>query len=189
MGLWPPGPLYDCLCLLALEALSLLCLSLSLCLCLGYSFIPLPPLRPPTLLALALALASLCDLSSSVSLLLSLPLPPHILSCLWGTGNLGDQRDTRKPSRCCLEIMRGAGALGWTGQGSPEPTVFLPALAHTDTEELCHSGPQSRRLWTGPDDPRLGQGWRKNQISQSRQGSASPRAWGTGGRAHARVSA
>ena len=81
------------------------------------------------------ALSLSLSLWFSVSLLLSLPHPPHNRSCLWGTGNLGDQRDTRRLSCCCLEIkcMWGARA-GW-GMGEPRiHRVFLPALLHAETD-------------------------------------------------------
>lgn len=140
------------------EALSLLCLSaISLSLCGSLS-----PVVCLSSLCGSLSL-SVISLLFSVSLLLSLPLPPHILSCLWGTGNLGDQRDTGRLG-CChrLEIMRGGG-LGLDGGGGAQNPLRLPrtlCVAHTETEELCPLfGPQCPLLWTGPDERAPSQAW------------------------------
>ena len=97
---------------------------------------------------------SLCPVSLSlwfsVSLLLSLPLPPHILSCLWGTGNLGDQRDTRRLSCCRLEIKCVWGArAGWgMGDGGAQNPPRLPPgpAAETDRNYITTSG-LSPTLW------------------------------------------
>lgn len=79
---------------------------------------------------------SVISLLLSVSLLLSLPLPPHILSCLWGTGNLGDRRDTGRLSYCRLEIMRGGGGAeagwGWGIPASPASSSCPLCAAHRD---------------------------------------------------------
>lgn len=71
---------------------------------------------------------SLSELSFTVSLLLSLLLSPHILSCLWGTGNLGDQRDTGRLSwGHGLEIMHGACG---GGAGAQSPLASLLPSSH-----------------------------------------------------------
>lgn len=140
------------------EALSLLCLSaISLSLCGSLS-----PVVCLSSLCGSLSL-SVISLLFSVSLLLSLPLPPHILSCLWGTGNLGDQRDTGRLG-CChrLEIMQG-GAWGWMGVGEPRiPCAFLvPSVWHTQRQRnyVPFSGLSAPFCGLGPMNelpPRLG---------------------------------
>lgn len=124
------------LCLVALSPPCLSPLSLFISLSLSWGFFHF--------LSLSLSLISLL-----LCLPPPLPAPPHILSCLWGTGNLGDQRDTRRLSCCCLEIIHGGGGAGLDGG-------WGSTAWHTQrqTEELCHFfGPQCQPLWIELDDP------------------------------------
>lgn len=127
-----------------LSSVSLPCLSLSFCLSQGF-------FHSLSLISLLLCLPP------------PLPAPPHILSCLWGTGNLGDQRDTRRLSCCCLEIMHGGGAGAGGGWGSP--------ARHTQRDRGIVSllGASTPPSADGACDPPLSQGWRKNEIKHPGQ--------------------